>query len=241
MNVLFDISVDPDFPWWQYLLNGLGISLALVACAFVIAILVGSVVGVMRTTRNPWMRRFSIYYVFVFRNIPLLVQFFLWFYVVPGLSESIKHLVLAVGPDVSQFAAAVLCLGIYTSARIAEDVRSGIEAIEGGQRQAAYAVGLREFGVYRHVLLPVAYRIIIPQLTSEATSLVKNSSVAYSIGLAELFSRTLTMGELTFRYTTAFLASAVGYVSVTLVLTALMILLERRFRLLSSLSGGAHS
>lgn len=241
MNVLLDISVDSGLPWWQFLLNGLAVSLALVACAFVIAMLLGSVIGVMRTTRSRWMVRFSIGYVFVFRNIPLLVQFFLWFYVVPGLSDSIKHFVLALGPDTSQFLASVLCLGTYTSARIAEDVRSGIEAIEGGQRQAAYAVGLREAGVYRYVLLPVAYRIIIPQLTSEATSLVKNSSVAYSIGLAELFSRTLTMGELTFEYTTALLASAIGYVSVTLVLTVLMIMLEKKFRLLSSLSGGAHS
>lgn len=240
MNVLFDISVDPAFPWWRYLLNGLGVSLALVLYAFVIAILLGSVIGVMRTTRNRWLVRFSIYYVFVFRNIPLLVQFFLWFYVVPGLSDSIKHFVLGLGPDTSQFVASVLCLGIYTSARIAEDVRSGIEAIGDGQRQAAYALGLRETHVYRCVLLPVAYRIIIPQLTSEATSLVKNSSVAYSIGLAELFSRTLTMGELTFEYTTALFASAAGYVSVTLILTVLMLLLEKRFRLLSSLSGSAH-
>jgi glutamate/aspartate transport system permease protein len=241
MKVLFDLSVDPALPWWGYLLHGLGVSLALVGCAFLIAIFVGSVVGVMRTTRNRWMVRFSICYVFVFRNIPLLVQFFLWFYVVPGLFDPIKHLVLELGPEITQFMASVLCLGIYTSARIAEDVRSGIEALEGGQRQAAYAIGLSEVGVYRYVLLPVAYRIITPQLTSEATSLVKNSSVAYSIGLAELFSRTLTMGELTFQYTTAFLASAVGYASVTLVLTVLMLSLERKFRLLSSFSGGARS
>lgn len=239
MNVLFQLSVDPALPWWAFLLYGLRISLALVACAFLIAISVGSVVGVMRTSRNRWVVRLSGCYVFVFRNIPLLVQFFLWFYVVPGLSDPIKRLVLDADPAVVQFTASVLCLGIYTSARIAEDVRSGIEALADGQRQAAYAIGLNEFGVYRYVLLPVAFRIIIPQLTSEATSLVKNSSVAYSIGLAELFSRTLTMGELTFQFTTAFVASAVGYMSVTLVLTVLMMALERKFRLLSSLSGGA--
>jgi glutamate/aspartate transport system permease protein len=238
MGVLFEVSVDPTLPWWGFLLYGLGVSLAMVACAFVIALSVGSVVGVLRTSRNRWIVRLSACYVFVFRNIPLLVQFFLWFYVVPGLSDSIKFVVLETDPMVVQFVASVLCLGIYTSARIAEDVRSGIEALAGGQRQAAYAVGLNEWGVYRYVLLPVAFRIIIPQLTSETTSLVKNSSVAYSIGLAELFSRTLTMGELTFHFTTAFLASAVGYVSVTLTLTMLMLALERKFRLVSSLASG---
>ena len=237
--MLFDVSVDADLPWWQFLFYGLGVSLAVVACAFVIAISVGSVVGVMRTSRNKWIVQASGCYVFVFRNIPLLVQFFLWFYVVPGLSDSIKSVVLATDPGVVQFVSSALCLGIYTSARIAEDVRSGIDALAGGQRQAAYAIGLSEWRVYRYVLLPVAFRIIIPQLTSETTSLVKNSSIAYSIGLAELFSRTLTMGELTFHFTTAFLASAVGYVSVTLTLTMIMLTVERKFRLLSSLSGGA--
>ena len=122
----------------------------------------------------------------------------------------------------------MLCLGLFTAARIAEQVRSGIQSLPRGQRAAGYAIGLTEAQTYRFVLLPMAYRIIVPPLTSETMNLIKNTAVAYSIGLTELFFRTREMGEMTFRYFEAFAAATVVYVAIALVANRVMAWVERR-------------
>ena len=122
----------------------------------------------------------------------------------------------------------ILCLGFYTSARIAEQVKSGILALPRGQRLAGYALGLTQAQTYRYVLLPMAYRIIIPPLTSDTMSLIKNTSVAYSIGLVELFFRTREMGEITFRYFEAFAAATLIYILISMIANRVMVLIESR-------------
>ena len=122
----------------------------------------------------------------------------------------------------------MVCLGFFTSARIAEQLRSGIQSLSRGQRNAGYAIGLTTTQTYRYVLLPMAYRIIIPPLTSELMNLIKNTAVAYSIGLTELFFRTREMGETTFRYFEAFAAATVIYVVIALAANRVMALIERR-------------
>jgi glutamate/aspartate transport system permease protein len=107
-------------------------------------------------------------------------------------------------------------------------VRSGIQSLSRGQRNAGYAVGLTQVQTYRYVLLPMAYRIIIPPLTSELMNLIKNTAVAYSIGLTELFFRTREMGEMTFRYFEAFAAATLVYVIIALTANRVMALIERR-------------
>src|SRR6185503_12176213 len=144
----------------------------------------GSVVGVLRTTPMPWVVRAGNAYVEIFRNIPLLVQMFLWFFVVPELlPKELGDAIKQMPPPWGSYLPAVLCLGLYTSVRIAEQVRAGIQSLPRGQLMAGTALGLTLPQAYRYVLLPMAYRIVLPPLTSETMNLIKNTSVALTIGL----------------------------------------------------------
>ena len=198
------------------------------ALAWILAFALGSVVGVARTTDRTWLVRLGNAYVELFRNIPLIVQFFLWFFVVPGVIPPVKRWVVSVDPLTYQLLTAVVCLGLFTSARLAEQVRAGIQSLSRGQRSAGYALGLSQVQTYRYVLLPMAYRIIIPPLTSELMNLIKNTAVAYSIGLTELFFRTREMGEMTFRYFEAFGAATLIYAAIAFASNRVMALLERK-------------
>ena len=189
------------------LISGIWWTLGVSAAAWVIALVIGSVVGTIRTTQQPWLVRIGTAWVELFRNIPLLVQMFLWYFVIPEFIPPLKAWIVRTDPANAQFLSAVLCLGLFTSARVAEQVRAGIQSLPRGQRMAGMALGLTQPQVYRFVLLPMAFRIIIPPLTSETMNLIKNSSIALTIGLAELTFRSREMGEYTFRFFEAFSAA----------------------------------
>jgi glutamate/aspartate transport system permease protein len=154
---------------WTGLVSGLSLIVALVA---------GSLVGILRTTPVKAFVWFGNIWTELFRNIPLLVQIFLWYHVIPWMFKSLQAV-----PD---FIMVVIALGFFTSARISEQVRAGIQALPRGQRYAGLALGLTLPQVYRFVLLPMAFRIVIPPLTSEAMNIVKNSSVAFAVSITEL-------------------------------------------------------
>ncbi len=236
-ELFFQSSSEGEPPWWQMLASGLGWTLATAAVAWVIAITLGSILGVIRTTNNKWLVNFGNAYVEFFRNIPLLVQFFVWYFVVPGLIPAVKAIVIKMDPTTHQFITACVCLGLFTAARISEQVRSGIGSISTGQRNAGYAMGFTEGQTYRYVLLPMAYRIIIPPLTSETMNLIKNTATAYSIGLVELFFRTREMGEQTFQYFHAFGAATVIYVTIAMTANRVMAFIEKRVAVPGYISG----
>ena len=215
----------------SYLIVGLGWTLATALAAWVIALAVGSIVGTLRTTPAPWVVRLGNAYVEIFRNVPLIVQMFLWFFVVPellpkGLGDWIKQ----VPPPWGSYIPAVLCLGIYTSVRIAEQVKSGIHSLPRGQRMAGTALGLTLWQTYRYVLLPMAFRIVLPPLTSEFMNIVKNSSVALTIGLLELTGRARAMQEFSFKVFEAFAAATVIYLLTNLIVVMGMRALEHKVR-----------
>ncbi len=209
------------------LVSGLGWTLGTGLCAWVIALVLGTVVGTLRTTPMQWAVRLGNAYVELFRNIPLLVQMFLWFFVLPEL------LPLAWGDALKQlpnapFFTAVVCLGFFTSVRLAEQVKAGIQALPRGQAMAGTALGLTLPETYRYVLLPQAFRIILPPLASEFLNIIKNTSVALTIGLMELTARTRAMQEFTFQVFEAFAAATVIYLMVNLVVVLGMRWLERQ-------------
>jgi glutamate/aspartate transport system permease protein len=206
--------------------------------AWIIAFSLGSMLGVVRTADKPWLVRLGNAYVELFRNIPLIVQFFVWYFVIPGLIPSVKVWVTTLDPTDHQVVTAVVCLGMFTAARISEQVRSGIQSLSRGQRNAGYALGLTQAQTYRYVLLPMAYRIIIPPLTSELMNLIKNTAVAYSIGLVELFFRTREMGEMTFRYFEAFGAATLIYVVIAMTANRVMAFIEKRTAVPGYIAGG---
>ena len=174
----------------------------------------------------------------LFRNIPLLVQMFLWYFVVPEFIPPLKRWVVQADPDHAQFLSAVLCLGLFTSARVAEQVRAGIQSLPRGQRYAGMALGLTQPQVYRYVLLPMAFRIVIPPLTSETMNLLKNSSIALTIGLAELTFRSREMGEYTFHFFEAFSAATLIYIAIAMTANRVMALIERKTAVPGYIAGG---
>src|SRR5213080_4741623 len=215
----------------HYLLVGLLWTLATALAAWVIALAIGAAVGTLRTTPLKWAVRLGNLYVEIFRNIPLIVQMFLWFFVMPelvpkGLGDWIKQM----PPPWGSYIPAVLCLGIFTSVRVAEQVRAGIGSLPRGQRFAGTAMGLTEFQTYRYVVLPQAFRIILPPLTSESMNIIKNSSVALTIGLLELTGRARAMQELSFKVFEAFTAATVIYLIINSLVVLLMRVIERKAR-----------
>jgi glutamate/aspartate transport system permease protein len=230
-GILFQPEPGGTGTFLHYLLVGLGWSIITALSAWVIALAIGSIVGTLRTTTSPWVVKLGNAYVEIFRNIPLIVQMFLWFFVFPellpkGIGDAIKQM----PPPWSVLIPAVLCLGIFTSVRVAEQVRAGIMSLPRGQRMAGTAMGLNQFQTYRHVILPQAFRIILPPLTSEFMNVIKNSSVALTIGLMELTGRARAMQEFTFQVFEAFAAATVLYLITNLVVVMGMRLLEKRVR-----------
>ena len=230
-GIFLQTAADGSGTWLQYLVIGLGWTLATALAAWVLALSIGSVVGTLRTTPVLWVVRLGNAYVELFRNIPLLVQMFLWFFVMPellptGIGDAIKQM----PPPWGSYVPAVLCLGIYTSVRVAEQVRAGIQSLPRGQTMAGTALGLTLPQTYRFVLLPMAFRIVLPPLTSEFLNIIKNSSVALTIGLLELTGRARAMQEFTFKVFEAFTAATVLYLLINLVIVMLMRVLERKMR-----------
>jgi glutamate/aspartate transport system permease protein len=182
----------------EWMLSAWGWTLSVAACALVVALTVGSLMGILRTTPNRWFVWLGNAWTELFRNIPLLVQIFLWYHVIPSM-----FLVLR---GVPSFVLVVLALGFFTSARIAEQVKAGIQTLPKGQTYAGLAMGLTLPQTYRYVILPMAFRIIIPPLTSESMNIVKNSSVAFAVSIAELTMFAMQAQEETSRGVEIYLA-----------------------------------
>jgi glutamate/aspartate transport system permease protein len=230
-KVLFETEPGGTGSYLHYLLVGLGWTLATALAAWVIALVLGAIVGTLRTTSHRWVVRAGNVYVEIFRNIPLLVQMFLWFFVVPELlPTSLGDWIKQMPPPWGSYLPAVMCLAIFTSVRVAEQVRAGINSLPRGQRMAGTAMGLTELQAYRYVILPQSFRIILPPLTSEFMNIIKNSSVALTIGLLELTGRARAMQEFSFRVFEAFATATVIYLLTNLVVVLAMRALERRVR-----------
>ncbi len=238
-GILFAQEPGGTGTYLHYLLVGLLWTLATALAAWVMALVIGSAVGTLRTTNNRWVVRLGNAYVEIFRNIPLLVQFFLWFFVVPELLPTgLGNWVKQIPPPWGSYLPAVLCLGLFTSIRVAEQVRAGIQSLPRGQRMAGTAMGLTQWQTYRFVILPQAFRIILPPLTSEFMNIIKNSSVAYTIGLAELTGRARAMQEFSFQPFEAFAAATVLYLLTNLVVVVGMRWLESRVRVPGLIAAG---
>ena len=176
-----------DITYLDWLLSAWGWTLSVASLALVVALIVGSLMGIFRTVPSKALVAIGNVWTELFRNIPLIVQLFLWYHVVPSLIPPLKEL--------PSFALAAIGLGFFTSARISEQVKAGINSIPKGQRYAGLAMGLTLPQTYRFVLLPVAFRVVIPPLTSESMNIVKNSSVAFAVSVLELTNFAMQAGE----------------------------------------------
>jgi glutamate/aspartate transport system permease protein len=238
-KVLLETEPGGTGSYLQYLIVGLGWTLATALAAWVIALVIGSIVGTLRTTPSKWVVRAGNFYVEIFRNVPLIVQMFLWFFVVPELLPvALGDWIKQMPPPWGIYLPAVMCLEIFTSVRVAEQVRAGINSLPRGQRMAGTAMGLTTAQTYRFVLLPQAFRIILPPLTSEFMNVIKNSSIALTIGLLELTGRAKAMQEFSFRVFEAFSAATLIYLLTNLIVVLLMRALEKKVRVPGLIAAG---
>ena len=239
-RIFWEASPDGVGTYMDTLLSGLVWTLATALIAWVMALFLGAVIGTIRTMPNKLAVRLANGYVELFRNIPLLVQMFLWYFVMPELVPDaagnwLKSLQNA------PFITAVLCLGFFTSSRVAVQVSAGINSLPCGQKLAGTALGLTLPQTYRYVLLPMAFRIIVPPMTSEFLNIIKNSAVALTIGLMELTARARSMQEFSFQVFEAFTAATIIYILVNVVVVFLMRWIEKRVAVpgfISSATGG---
>jgi len=236
--LLSPVSTGEPTTYLGWLLSGLWVTVTVSLGAWVIALVVGSLFGVLRTAPNKWLAGAGTAYVAVFRNIPLIVQFFTWYLVIPELVPvSLGTWFKQLPPNVQFFSSSILCLGLFTGARVCEQVRSGISALPRGQRAAGLAVGFTQWQTYRYVLLPVAYRIIVPPLTSEFLNVFKNSAVASTIGLLELSAQARQLVDYTAQTYESFIAVTLAYVLINLVVMGLMRWVEAKTRLPGYIGG----
>lgn len=207
----------------DWLIAAWGQTIVVASLSLVVALLAGSLIGVFRTLPDsPWLARFANAWVELFRNIPLLVQIFLWYHVVPVLFPAFA--------DAPKLALVVAALGLFTSARIAEQVRAGVQALPRGQRYAGMALGFTTPQYYRYVLLPMAYRIIIPPLTSEGMNIFKNSSVAFAVSITELTFFAQQAAEETSRGIEIYLAVTALYIVSAFAINRIMAFIEKKVR-----------
>lgn len=226
-EVLFEQTADGQ-RYIDWLLSGLGWTLALAFFGWWIAFAVGVVVGIGRTVQNRLVAALARLYVEIFRNIPVLVQMFLWYFVLPEvLPAPLGNAIKQIPPPWGSFFPALLCLSLYTAARIAEQVRAGIEALPKGQAEAANALGLGGYLTYRYVIVPQALRLIVPSLTSEVMGIYKNTSVALTIGLMELTAQARQISEATFQTFTAFGAATLIYLALALIAYQSMMFIDK--------------
>jgi glutamate/aspartate transport system permease protein len=226
-SAIFGLAQNSDPSYLDWLLKAWSWTLAVAGLSLVIALVLGALMGTLRTLPsngglNSLLVRLSTAWVELFRNIPILVQVFLWYHVIPAFFVPLKAL--------PSYWLVSIALGFFTSARIAEQVRAGIQALPSGQRAAATALGLTTAQSYRFVILPMALRIIIPPLTSECMNLVKNSSVAFAVSVPELTLFAMQAQEETSKGVEIYLAVTLLYALTAFSVNRVMAFIERRSR-----------
>jgi glutamate/aspartate transport system permease protein len=227
-SALFGFGQNADPSYLDWLLNAWGWTLAVAGLSLLIALVLGAVMGTLRTLPNTSrssrvLVHLSATWVELFRNIPILVQVFLWYHVIPAFIPLLKGF--------PSYWLVSIALGFFTSARIAEQVRAGIEALPSGQRAAATALGLTTSQSYRFVILPMALRIVIPPLTSESMNLIKNSSVAFAVSVPELTLFAMQAQEETSHGVEIYLAVTILYALSAFAVNRAMAYIEKRTRI----------
>ena len=219
-----------DITYLDWMLSAWGWTISVAALALIVALVFGALMGILRTTPDRRLVLLGNAWTELFRNIPLLVQIFLWYHVLPGLFPVLQRF--------PSFLLVVFALGFFTSARIAEQVKAGIQSLPRGQGYAGLAMGLTLPQTYRYVLLPMAFRIVIPPLTSESMNIIKNSSVAFAVSIAELTMFAMQSQEETSRGVEIYLAVTGLYFISAFIVNRVMLFIENRVRVPGMIGGG---
>ena len=220
LSYQFDWSIITSGKYFEWLVSGLMLTLQISTVGIIFSFIIGLLIAVMRMSHFRPVRWFALAYLEFFRNTPLLVQIFFWYF------GSYKILPVFVNDWLNsnnfEFAAAVIALTIYTSAFIAEDIRSGVLSIPKEQLEAARSAGFSYLAAMQYIILPQAVRITVPPLVNQFLNLAKNSSLAMTIGVAELTYQARQVESYSFKGFEAFTAATLVYLVLSIIITALV-------------------
>jgi len=219
-----------DITYLDWMLSAWGWTISVSLLSLAVALVFGSLIGILRTTPNRGIVLLGNAWTELFRNIPLLVQIVLWYHVIPAIFPVLQ--------GVPSFLLVIAALGLFTSARISEQVRAGIQSLPSGQRMAGLAIGFTLSQTYRYVLLPRAFRIIIPPLTSESMNIVKNSSVAFAVSISELTLFAMQAQEETSRGIEIYLAVTGLYFVTAFAINRVLHIIEGRVQVPGMIAAG---
>ncbi|MBB3112480.1 L-cystine transport system permease protein [Paenibacillus phyllosphaerae] len=222
MEYGFDITY--VFEFIPKLLDTLNITLFIVAGAIALGLFVGFLVALPRLYHIPVLQNISKIYVSFFRGTPILIQLFLFYY---GLPEILKLVAI----DLSKAPVllfVILTFGLHTGAYVSENIRAAVLAVNRGQVEAAYAVGMTGYQAFTRIVLPQALAIAVPVFSNLVLAMVKDTSLAFTLGVMEMTGKAQTLGSLTQRYMETFVALAIIYLIICVTLERVLLIAERR-------------
>lgn len=235
-NPRMQISVIEDYLFNRAILTGIAVTLELTVLCMLIAIILGTTVAIMRVSANPVLLTVGSLYVWFFRGVPVLVQLIFWYNLAalfPTIGIGLPGSSLLIGADtnsvISGFTAALLGLGLYEAAYMAEIIRGGIESINPGQREAAKALGMPPSRIMRRIVIPQAMRVIIPPTGNELIGMLKNTSLVSVIAAAELLTVTQNIYARTFEVIPLLMVATIWYLILTSIATVLVTQAERYY------------
>jgi glutamate/aspartate transport system permease protein len=229
-------SVLWEMPYREWLLDGLYLTFQISLVSWCFALLIGILVGMLAESPLRLLQYVSTGYVEIFRNIPLLVQLFFAYFVIPLLLPlPLRRQLYEFGWEIGS---AIFTLSLYTSAKLAEHVRAGLNTVGKGIRQGALSTGLTWWQMEVHIVVPLLLRIIVPSLTSEFVTIFKSSSLAMAVGVMETTYVTQRIGFQTFRWIEANSMGTLVYLVIAWGVATLMGLIERRVRVPGLLQRG---
>jgi polar amino acid transport system permease protein len=217
------------------ILQGLLASILLTVVLMALAIILGTVIAVMRLSANPAARAFAWFYAWLFRGVPVLVQMIIWFNLAIIFERIVFGLpgtgIIFASWDTNElmtpFVAALLGLGLAEAAYVAEIVRGGLLGIDKGQSEAARALGMGRFQVFRHIVMPQTWRIIVPPIGSEFITMFKVTSLASVVGMTDLLGAAQIISATNYRILELLIVASIWYLALTTVLSVLQYFLER--------------
>lgn len=236
-----------EVTWLQTMFTGLKWHFIIFFGALFLSMFLGTLLGVIRTTSNKWLVGLGNTYVEIFRNVPLVLQYFFWLLVFPSFLPStfspdsnadVSGLWYRQIATSSPWIMGILGLGLYHAARVSEQIRAGIQTIPIGQWNASRALGMSGLQIYTSTILPQSFRLVWPTLTSEVMNIFKNASVAFVVSVANFYAQTKSMIELTSQDTVILVLSTMVYLFFTYMIKGLMVWLEERIRIPGVVLGG---
>lgn len=238
LNYTFDWSVLWQQPYWTMMLKGIWTTLTLSLAGWILAVAIGTVIAALRISHKRGLKGLGLGYILVFRNIPFLVQLFFWYFAAPLLLPKAGQSWLYDNlPDYSYWCG-ILGLGMYTASRVAEQFRSGLLSISRDQFRAAYATGLKPTQVYIHVILPHAFRIIIPSFTTEFLTCFKNSALVMTIGVMEITHTAYVIDSFTWHGLETTTAASLCYLAISQIVGLGMWQVEKRMSIAGLIKRG---